>query len=57
MTVDDAYEIGVSDGLAWWQQRDSGALAGDSEGMIPDDVYPAYVRGVAEGIRRGDTAE
>jgi hypothetical protein len=50
-SAEEAFEIGVSDGQAWFQQKDSGALVGDHENMIPDDYYPAYVRGVGEGIR------
>lgn len=53
MNTDEAYDIGRSDGLAWYQQRDIGALAGDHEDLIPDDFYPAYVRGVSDGIREG----
>lgn len=56
VTAEDAFDIGRSDGLAWYQTRDTGALAGDNEGMIPDDVYPAYVRGVAAGIQEAPEA-
>ena len=51
MNAEIAYDIGRSDGQMWVLSRDSGALAGDHEGMIPDDFYPAYVRGVGDGIR------
>lgn len=51
MTVDDAYDMGRSDGEQWVAQNSAGALVGEHENLVPDDVYPAYVRGVGAGIR------
>lgn len=46
MTAGEAYDLGRSDGLA----HQAGAIAGDHEHTVPDDVYPAYARGVADGV-------